>query len=73
MPPLSPADQEILWSLVDYSTMSSAPRMAQVYQSDLFPIVDASLQPWFDLFGAHGLAVAQGADMHTMSPVLPYS
>lgn len=72
MPSLSPEDQETLWSLVDYSTMSSAPRMAQVYQSDLFPIVDSSLQPWFDLFGTHGLAVAQGTDMHTISPTLPY-
>lgn len=46
--------------------------MAQVYQSDLFPIIDASLQPWFDLFGAHGLSVAQGVDLNTMSLTLPY-
>lgn len=37
--------------------------MAQVYHSDLVPIVNASLQPWLGLFGAHGLALAQSADI----------
>lgn len=52
IPPLSAADQEIMWSLVDYSTMSSAVKVTQVYHFERAPPCDAtgSLQSWVNLF-----------------------
>ncbi|KAL4913028.1 fungal-specific transcription factor domain-containing protein [Aspergillus aurantiobrunneus] len=61
-PPLGPSDREVLWSLVDYSTMSGVPKTAQPYHPDSTAVVDASLQPWLDLFGPQGLELVQGAD-----------
>ncbi|KAH8803719.1 fungal-specific transcription factor domain-containing protein [Xylogone sp. PMI_703] len=52
IPPLTLADQEIMWSLVDYSTMSSVNKGAQAYHPDFIPVNDESWQQWFNLFGS---------------------
>lgn len=51
-----------MWSLVDYNTMSSAPKVRQTYNPDVPHIMDASLQQWLDLFSSHEMETAASAE-----------
>ncbi|KAJ3560206.1 hypothetical protein NPX13_g9383 [Xylaria arbuscula] len=61
--PLSQPDQEVMWSLVDYNTMSNAPKLRQAYNPDLPHIMDTSLQQWLDLFGSQELELDTSAEV----------
>jgi hypothetical protein len=52
--PFPNADQEIMWSLVDYSTMSSAIKSTQAYDAS----VVSTIEPLFDLFNSNTLVSA---------------
>ncbi|GAD93729.1 hypothetical protein NECHADRAFT_44766 [Paecilomyces variotii No. 5] len=62
IPRLDQVDQEIMWSLVDYSTMSNAVKLTEVYHSDLPPTMDTSLYSWLDLFSSEGIVLAEGGN-----------
>jgi hypothetical protein len=51
--PLNQNDQDIMWSLVDYSTISNAIKVTQTYNADFPFAIDASLGSWYDLFGSN--------------------
>ncbi|KAE8378086.1 fungal-specific transcription factor domain-containing protein [Aspergillus bertholletiae] len=60
IPPFPKDDEEIMWSLVDYSTMSSALKSTQVYDSSFVPTIDPGFLPLFDLFNSNTLVPPGG-------------
>lgn len=54
-----------MWSLVDYSTMSNAVKLTEVYRSDFPPTVDTSLYSWLDLFSSEGIVLAEGGNFES--------
>lgn len=56
-----------MWSLVDYSTMSSAIKSTQAYDSSFIPTIDTGFLPLFDLFNSNALLPAdEGAFLDSM-------
>jgi hypothetical protein len=54
-------------SLVDYSTMSSAIKSTQAYDSSFVPTIDTGFLPLFDLFNSNTLVPAgEGAFFDSM-------